>query len=196
MDAPPPPPRARKAPPPPAPEPATDGASPEQRLWHAAKSDSEDMALECLKLAENGHCDVNAFDGVGQTALHYAASTPSPTVLDLLLEYEATDVDLRATRTGDTPLHLAVRHTRPDVRRGVAETLLDAGADPRVRNHDHLLAIDLLPARGTRSQPEEAENEGLRASFNQAEQEMAMDNSMIVTNDDMIVPGDDDEGSD
>jgi ankyrin repeat protein len=81
-----------------------------------------------------------------------SASTPSPTVLEQLLEHDGpsphslqpslsisltpaytlgTDVDLKNRIEGDTPLHLAVKLENEDARLGVVEMLLDAGADPR-----------------------------------------------------------------
>lgn len=64
----------------------SDGASPEERLCvsrsrlvtdllsrHAAKVDDDVLATEVLK----GECDVNATDGLGMTALHYAFVGPA-----------------------------------------------------------------------------------------------------------------------
>lgn len=79
-----------------------------------------------------------------------SCSTPSPSVLEQLLEHDGesppslisnsvltrailvgTDVDLKNRIEGDTPLHLAVKLENEDARLGVVEMLLDAGADPR-----------------------------------------------------------------
>ena len=57
--------------------------------------------------------------------------TPSPSALELLLEHDGTDVDLKNRLEGSTPLHLAVKLENESARQGVVEMLLDAGADPR-----------------------------------------------------------------
>lgn len=75
--------------------------------------------------------DINVQDGLGNTPLHYAVSTPSPGVLELLLDYETTDVDLQNRLEGATPLHLAIKLENEAARQGVASMLLEAGADPR-----------------------------------------------------------------
>lgn len=74
---------------------------------------------------------MNHQDGLGSTPLHYAVATPSPTVLEELLDYEGTDVDLRNRLEGATPLHLAIKLENEQARLGVVEMLLEAGADPR-----------------------------------------------------------------
>ena len=71
--------------------------------------------------------DVNAAQGDGMTALHWAADGGHADVADLLLSAGA-EVEAK-TRVGSyTPLHLAARSGH----RPVAKALLDAGADPHV----------------------------------------------------------------
>ena len=51
--------------------------------------------------------------------------------MELLLDYEKTDVDLQNKLDLATPLHLAVKLSHEGARAGVVEMLIDAGADPR-----------------------------------------------------------------
>ncbi|KAM0788103.1 hypothetical protein ACM66B_001271 [Microbotryomycetes sp. NB124-2] len=117
-------------------------ASPNERLLYAAKSDAADMAQDLLKLGDE--INVNFQDGLGNTALHYAASTPSPSMLELLLDYEHTDVDLQNRLDGATPLHLAVKLDNEYARQGVIEMLLDAGADPAIKDKHGCKVADYL----------------------------------------------------
>jgi uncharacterized protein len=52
--------------------------------------------------------------------------------LDKLLEYEGCDVDYINRLEGATPLHLAVKIKQPELRAFIADSLLDAGANPRL----------------------------------------------------------------
>lgn len=71
--------------------------------------------------------DVNAAQGDGMTALHWAASRGDVGVVQMLV-YAGARVDA-ATRNGNyTPLHLASRNGRA----GAVKALLKAGSDPNV----------------------------------------------------------------
>ncbi len=103
-------------------------------LWAAIPSDApvadaamqEDVA-QVQSLLRSG-ADVNAAQGDGMTALHWAAEHGSAELTDMLL-YAGAHVGA-VTRLGDyTPLHLAARGGHADV----AARLLEAGADPMAR---------------------------------------------------------------
>ncbi|GAA6031721.1 hypothetical protein JCM8097_001952 [Rhodosporidiobolus ruineniae] len=117
-------------------------ATPNERLVYSAKQDAVEMMQEVLEGSEQ--FDVNWQDGLGNTALHYAASSPSPDALELLLDFEGTDVDLQNRLEGDTPLHLAVKLENEAARRGVVEMLLEAGADPSIKDRHGRRPQDLL----------------------------------------------------
>lgn len=75
----------------------------------------------------------------GWTALHYAATHASPVAADmvrLLLEHHAY-IDA-ASPNGTTPLMMAAQYGHPSV----VKVLLEAGADPTLRNHKNLSAED------------------------------------------------------
>ncbi|GAA5847272.1 hypothetical protein JCM5353_002665 [Sporobolomyces roseus] len=114
----------------------------DERLVAAAKQDLADLIEECLNGQEA--CDVNYQDGLGNTALHYAASSPSPDALQLLLETDGTDVDLQNRLDRATPLHLAVKLENEGARQGVIEMLLDAGANPSIKDRHGLKIVDYL----------------------------------------------------
>ncbi|BGP14652.1 hypothetical protein JCM10213_001638 [Rhodosporidiobolus nylandii] len=117
-------------------------ATPNERLVYAAKTDSAEMMQEVLNGTE--HFDVNWQDGLGNTALHYAAASPSPSALEILLEYDGTDVDLQNRLDRSTPLHMAVKLENEAARQGVIEMLLDAGADTSIKDRHSLRLQDYL----------------------------------------------------
>ncbi|BGP54162.1 hypothetical protein JCM8202v2_001739 [Rhodotorula sphaerocarpa] len=106
-------------------------ASPNERLIYGAKTDSVEMMHEVLN--GDAEFDVNAQDGLGNTD-----------ALSLLLERDDTDVDLQNRLDRFTPLHLAVRLEHEEARAGVTEMLLDAGADPSLKDRHGLRAQDYL----------------------------------------------------
>lgn len=60
------------------------------------------------------------------------ASEGSLDVLNELLESDGCDVDYTNNIEGATPLHLAVKIKEPELRALIVDSLLDAGADPRL----------------------------------------------------------------
>ncbi|KAI0053402.1 ankyrin [Auriscalpium vulgare] len=121
----------------------TTGANTYQRLLAAAREDNEEMLLDVF--AEGGF-DINFQDGLGNTALHYAASLGSLVVLEHILEHEECDVDPINRIEKATPLILAVKLEDQELRLEVVESLLDAGADTRIKDKAGETALDYLPA--------------------------------------------------
>ncbi len=115
--------------------------------------------------ARNGMLDVARFllshdeikldgddrDAVEQTALHYAANFPSGLVNDtdsksmveLLLKSGRFDIDARDFQ-GNTALHLAAARGNA----AAVTQLLAAGANSALRNHENIVALDLLNPPG------------------------------------------------
>jgi len=110
---------------------ASEGASSNERLLAAAKSDNEDMLLEVF---DEGGFDINHQDGLGNTALHYAVLRVSHNVLEHILSHEECDVDPTNRLEKATPLHLAVVTENQEARIYLVESLLDAGADYTIRD--------------------------------------------------------------
>jgi len=121
---------------------ATGGASNNERLLAAARSDDQDMLLEIF---DEGDFDINHQDGLGNTALHYAAKHGSLDCLDNILEYDGCDVDYVNRIEGATPLHLAIKLEDEDIRIDVVNSLLDAGADITIKDKNGNTVLDILP---------------------------------------------------
>jgi len=118
------------------------GATPNERLLYAARNDDEEILSEIF--AKPGTFDINFQDGIGNTALHYAASCGSLDVLNELLEYEeGCDVDLTNIEL-ETPLHLAVKYGEAELRALMVDSLLDAGAETSIKDKTGQVARDYV----------------------------------------------------
>ncbi|KAL9016897.1 MAG: hypothetical protein Q9185_005752 [Variospora sp. 1 TL-2023] len=163
-----------------------EGATPRELVLEACRRNNTSLLSEVLaslatpeKIADLLN---NAKDGVGNHCLHLAASYGSYEVLDTLLDQENLEVDPLDRLERDTPLHKAVRFINslpaPQWEEGaahaVAELLIDAGADPRIRNKAKLKPVDLVDPR----------NAELRDVLRKAEYSM-----MMGGDDDVVVMG-------
>ncbi|HYE39475.1 MAG TPA: ankyrin repeat domain-containing protein [Ramlibacter sp.] len=92
----------------------------------------------CERLIERG-ADVNK---TGWTPLHYAATGGHLKVIALLLEHHAFIDAQSPNRT--TPLMMAARYGSEDS----ARALMEAGADPTLRNERHMTAADFARSVG------------------------------------------------
>ncbi|OWZ63153.1 hypothetical protein AYX14_06794 [Cryptococcus neoformans] len=173
---------SRSAPPPPPPEEDSQGASANERLLAAAKSDNERMLEDALKELS----DINQSDGLGNTALHYAIIHASTNVLELILCHDTCDVDLKNRLQGDTPLHIAVRNRWDQyegLRLWLVQSLLEAGADTTIRNRYNEKPIDILPRADPNADPT-SDDEKIRFALRQAEAEASLAISDAVVDDD------------
>ncbi|KZV79349.1 hypothetical protein EXIGLDRAFT_632196, partial [Exidia glandulosa HHB12029] len=119
----------------------------DERLLAAARTDNEEMLQEVF---DAGGYDINFQDGCARPPLDdfCMLNSGSLTVMELLLEQDGCDVDLQNRTERATPLHLALKIEEEDLRKAVVESLLDAGADTRVRNKSGAAPIDIVPANG------------------------------------------------
>ncbi|KAI0253194.1 ankyrin [Lactifluus subvellereus] len=115
-------------------------------LLDAARTDNVDQLFD---LFEEGKFDINYQDGIGNTALHYAASQGSVEVLNELLEYDGCDVDYVNRLEGATPLHLAVKIEQPELRALIVDSLLDAGANTHIKDKEDQVPLDYVPEDDT-----------------------------------------------
>jgi len=122
------------------------GASNNERLLAAARQDNEDLLTEVFK---DGGFDINYQDGLGNTALHYAAAGGCTEVLEHILSHEECDVDPINRLEGATPLHLALNIDDKELRKDIVESLLDAGADTTIKNKFGDTVTDLLNPEDT-----------------------------------------------
>jgi len=113
----------------------------EAERLHRAASDGDLAEIE--HLISSGY-DVNLFDGIGRTPLHYAAVSGQRDAVRLLLRYNAlVDANDEAT-ISDTPLAVAVESENLDV----VLLLLESGADPDIKGWMGLTARDRACRRG------------------------------------------------
>ncbi|KAF5389565.1 hypothetical protein D9757_004123 [Collybiopsis confluens] len=120
-----------------------EGASNNERLLAAARTDDEDMLLEVF---ETDVFDINFQDGhSGQYSFTHCSG--SVEVLEHILSHEDCDVDPINRINRATPLHLACQLEDDGLRTHIVESLLDAGADTRIRDKKGELAIDFIPPR-------------------------------------------------
>lgn len=101
-------------------------------------------------------------------------------VLDTLLDQENLEVDPLDLLERDTPLHKAVRFINslppsdwPSAS-SIAELLIDAGADPRIRNKAKLKPVELVDPK----------NGGLRNVLQKAEYAMMVGDDVVVDQND------------
>ncbi|KAL0952088.1 hypothetical protein HGRIS_008724 [Hohenbuehelia grisea] len=113
----------------------SEGASNNERLLAAARSDNDELLLEIF---EAGGFDINFQDG---------ASSASTEVLEHILSHEDCDVDPVNRLEGATPMHLALRISDPESCQHVVESLLDAGADVTIKDKNGDTAIDLAAGK-------------------------------------------------
>ncbi|KAI5781662.1 hypothetical protein DFH27DRAFT_307399 [Peziza echinospora] len=161
-----------------------EGASIRELLLEASRRDNITLLLETLETippTEAGHILNTSTDALGQTPLHVAAGTGSYEVLDHLLDTDNLEVDPVDRLHRETPLHKAVKYANEkdlEVGSQVVELLLDAGADPKVRNKLGQRPVDLVDPR----------NKALKEVLDQAEYKMD-------EGDDVVNEDEDDDGS-
>lgn len=156
-----------------------DGASPREILLESCRRNNTSLLTDLLNtLASKDKIALllnEATDGVGCFCLHVAAGYGSYEVLDTLLDQEGLEVDPVDRLEKDIPLHKAVRFVNGldknewEAGAAVVELLLDAGADPRIRNKAKLKPLELVDPRNTE----------LRSTLQKAEFAMMAGNDVV-----------------
>lgn len=149
-----------------------DGASKEEQLLYAARTDNLDLYLELI--SEKEDLDINCSDGLGNTPLHLAVSYGSTTVLEHILTHAQCDVDPQNRLERATPLHLAIKIKDTEVRRQIVDSLLDAGADTKIKDKHGETVFSLLGDRD----PE------IRQMIRRAQAQATISNDDIAEDDD------------
>ncbi|KAH9996087.1 ankyrin [Russula vinacea] len=121
-------------------------------LLDAARTDNVDQLQEKV-FSEPEKFNINYQDGcvvsLDSSSLRTRASEGSVEVLNELLEYEDCDVDYTNHIEGATPLHLAVKIKEPELRAFIVDSLLDAGADTRIKDKTGRVPLDYVPEDDT-----------------------------------------------
>ncbi|OAD67182.1 hypothetical protein PHYBLDRAFT_67318 [Phycomyces blakesleeanus NRRL 1555(-)] len=133
----------------------------------ACRNDQDDILIDLLKLKNH---DINFADGAGNTAAHHAyvmlfyfvqqierynsisifnirnrAMFGSLACLEILAHQGSINMNKKNIATGDTPLHQAVQYTdEPDIALAMVDVLLQASADPRLKNKNDQTPIMLV----------------------------------------------------
>ncbi|KAL1749306.1 ankyrin repeat-containing domain protein [Schizophyllum fasciatum] len=150
---------------------SSDGASNNERLMAAARSDNVELLQEVF---DQGGFDINYQDGLGNTALHVAVSHGSTDVLEHILSHDDCDVDPINRIEKATPLHLAAKVDHHELRKYLVDSLLEAGADTRIKDKNGEAALDLVPIEDTET----------RALFKQAQAQKSVAREEVVDDDD------------
>ncbi|ODQ82755.1 hypothetical protein BABINDRAFT_159270 [Babjeviella inositovora NRRL Y-12698] len=144
---------------------SSEGASQGEQILEAARRNNVEL-LEELRASIQEPAAIATLinesrDIMGNTALHLAAHNGNFEVLDTILDQEGVEVDPVNNLDKETPLHLAVKYSFEEPEHGtyIIETLIDAGADSRIKNNGGMQPIDLV--RG--------DNEALRDILESAE---------------------------
>ncbi|KAI1316229.1 hypothetical protein EDD11_010276 [Mortierella claussenii] len=124
---------------------ADDGASNNERLMAACKSDNLDLLDEVLS-SDPSTFDVNHTDGLGNSALHYAARSASTECLEVLLYFDGINVNIANRIEGDTPLHKAAAYDDPDIALHMAQILVEHGASLNALNKLKQKPADKAPS--------------------------------------------------
>ncbi|ETL32191.1 hypothetical protein L916_15181 [Phytophthora nicotianae] len=104
---------------------------------------AHDVAMTVFLLTPGGVSDVNAFDDLHRSPVHYAVESPAALAIIARLVQHGANVNV-ADERGDTPLHWAAFSGRA----AVIQNLLALGADPTLSNNDWETPAQIAAAYG------------------------------------------------
>ncbi|KAI8599729.1 ankyrin repeat-containing domain protein [Dissophora ornata] len=121
-----------------------EGATNNEILIAACKEDNLDLLEEVLS-ADSSSFDINHTDGLGNSALHYAARCASTGCLEILLYYDGINVNAINDIEGDTPLHKAAAYQDSETALEMVQILVNGGASPKIQNKLKQTPTDVAP---------------------------------------------------
>ncbi|KAF3917172.1 hypothetical protein ABW20_dc0102436 [Dactylellina cionopaga] len=127
--------------------PEEQGASPKEILFEACRVNNVELLNEIL---ESDACTAEFLNesrnALGEMALHVAVKYGNYEILDTLLDTDGLEVDPENFMDKETPLHVAAKYTGTDADIGahMVDLLVDAGADPRLKNSGQQKPVDLV----------------------------------------------------
>lgn len=129
----------------------TEGASYSEQILESARRNNTELLLQ-IKLDLNND-EVKLSQLLNQTKeiitknspLHVACQFGNWEWIDIVLDIEGVEIDPKNNENA-TPLHLAVTYANDEPEHGtfVIDNLLDAGANPSLRNSQSFKPIDLI----------------------------------------------------
>src|SRR5262245_13778568 len=106
----------------------------ERERLHCAAQDGD---LETVRALVASGADVNAFDDLGMTPLHYAAKNEQLSIAQFLLQHGAHVNAHHEPTVGNTPL----REIAGNCSLHMAQLLVEAGADPTIPGWMQITAL-------------------------------------------------------
>lgn len=157
---------------------ATEGASFGEQLLDASRRNNTDLLEQIYTGLEHDADKIaelinTSKDPLGNTALHLCCKYGSWEVLDSILDQEGgIEIDPRNV-DGETPLHLTVRYCDEEPEHGmfIARNMIEVGADPRIKNENNQLPLDLVHGEDKDDLIDLLQGAALAADSNGAEEE-------------------------
>ncbi|KAJ2043565.1 hypothetical protein GGI08_007369 [Coemansia sp. S2] len=115
----------------------------EEQLLSACMMDQSDLVKELLRSTQT--ININHTNGLGYSALHYAAQTGSIDCVKLLVAQRRINPNIQDKLDKDTPLHKALIHCEEsEDALELTKLLLKAGSDPRIVNKKLQRPVNLV----------------------------------------------------
>lgn len=132
-------------------QPEAEGASYSEQILESARRNNTELLLQIKVDLNNDEPKlaqlINSTTEVitNNTPLHIACIFGNWEWIDIVLDIEGVEIDPR-NKQNSTPLHLAVAYCNQEPEHGtfIVDNLLDAGADPSLRDNESRKPIDLI----------------------------------------------------
>jgi len=124
------------------------GAELSEQLLEACRRDNTELLTQVLSQGVTAEFLNSTKDAIGNSAVLLACKAGAIDSLDILLDQDDVEIDSTNLLDHDTPLHVTVRSFReqPELAMAVLKLLLEAGADPFVKNYNQQRPLDLVEA--------------------------------------------------